>query len=107
MVQRSAVIVLKFLTLWEQRTPRGHFALCPFDCAAGPVYTGLTGLLERTASGKISQVPPRPGAWKVLREGHHGYHYCHTAEVPGILFGPSMLCHMPAGGQSESCQRLS
>lgn len=55
-VQCSAVIVLKFLTLWEQRVTRGHFALCPCDCAASAV----TGLLERTASGKISQVPPRP-----------------------------------------------
>lgn len=55
---------LGILDTFGTKGPTWPFALCPVGCAAGPVHSCLTGLLERTASGTISQVPPRPGAWK-------------------------------------------
>lgn len=78
---------LEILVTFGTRDPQFHSALYPIDCATGPVYTCLTEL-ERTARGKISQVPPRPRACKALREGGRGDHYFHTAEATGILLGP-------------------
>lgn len=59
--------------------------------------TVFTELSKRTARGKICQVPPRPGAWKVLREGSHGDYDFRTSMVTGMFSGPWMLRQMQAG----------
>lgn len=50
--------------------------------------TVFTELSKRTARGKICQVTPRPGAWKVLGEGSHDDYDFHTAVVTGYVFWP-------------------